>query len=74
MTVERLLELNTLTAVFDNIISAAAIDKNGEFTFENRTYDANAMVIRQTELFKEFVAPYEVDSDAYVIEETEKSE
>lgn len=74
MTTERLLELNMLTMAFDSIITPSAIDKNGEFVFEGRTYDAKAMVTRQDELLKEFLAPYEVSSDAYVIEETEESD
>ena len=59
MTTERLLELVMLTNTFE---------------FEGGIYDVKAMVARQTELFKEFIAPYEVAGEAYVIEDTEKSE
>lgn len=74
MTTERLLELVMLTSTFDNIISASGINRNGEFEFEGGIYDAKAMVKRQEELFKEFIAPFEVAGEAYVIEDTEKSE
>ena len=49
-------------------------NENGEIEFEGGIYDVKAMVARQTELFKEFIAPYEVAGEAYVIEDTEKSE
>jgi hypothetical protein len=68
MTTERLLELVMLTNTFDSIIHASGVNENGEI------YDVKAMVARQTELFKEFIAPYEVAGEAYVIEDTEKSE
>ncbi len=72
MTTERLLELVMLTNTFDSIIHASGVNENGEF--EGGIYDVKAMVARQTELFKEFIAPYEVAGEAYVIEDTEKSE
>lgn len=72
MTTERLLELVMLTNTFDSIIHASGV--NGEIKFEGGIYDVKAMVARQTELFKEFIAPYEVAGEAYVIEDTEKSE
>ena len=50
------------------------VNENGEIEFEGGIYDVKAMVARQTELFKEFIAPYEVAGEAYVIEDTEKSE
>lgn len=74
MTAERLLELTMLTMAFNDIITPSAIDRKGEFVFEGRTYDAKLMVTRQDELLKEFLSPYEVSSDAYVIDETEKSD
>lgn len=73
MTTERLLELVMLTNTFD-IIHASGVNENGEIEFEGGIYDVKAMVARQTELFKEFIAPYEVAGEAYVIEDTEKSE
>lgn len=48
--------------------------KTVKIEFEGGIYDVKAMVARQTELFKEFIAPYEVAGEAYVIEDTEKSE
>lgn len=48
--------------------------KTVKIEFEGGIYDVKAMVTRQTELFKEFIAPYEVAGEAYVIEDTEKSE
>lgn len=72
MTTERLLELVMLTNTFDSIIHASGVNENGEI--EGGIYDVKAMVARQTELFKEFIAPYEVAGEAYVIEDTEKSE
>lgn len=76
MTTERLLELVMLTNTFDSIIHASGVNENGEIEieFEGGIYDVKAMVARQTELFKEFIAPYEVAGEAYVIEDTEKSE
>jgi hypothetical protein len=76
MTTERLLELVMLTNTFDSIIHASGVNENGEIEieFEGGIYDVKAMVTRQTELFKEFIAPYEVAGEAYVIEDTEKSE
>mgnify|MGYP000345727309 CR=1 FL=1 len=73
MTTERLLELVMLTNTFDSI-HASGVNENGEIKFEGGIYDVKAMVARQTELFKEFIAPYEVADEAYVIEDTEKSE
>ena len=66
MTTERLLELVMLTNTFDSIIHASGVNENGEIEFEGGIYE--------TELFKEFIAPYEVAGEAYVIEDTEKSE
>lgn len=74
MTTERLLELVMLTNTFDSIIHASGVNENGEIEFEGGIYDVKAMVARQTELFKEFIAPYEVAGEVYVIEDTEKSE
>ena len=73
MTTERLLELVMLTNTFDSIIHASGVNENGEIEFEGGIYDVKAMVARQTELFKEFIA-HEVAGEAYVIEDTEKSE
>lgn len=64
MTTERLLELVMLTNTFDSIIHASGVNENGEIEFEGRIYDVKAMVTRQTELFKEFIAPYEVAGEA----------
>ena len=66
MTTERLLELVMLTNTFDSIIHASGVNENGEIEFEGGIYDVKAMVARQTELFKA--------GEAYVIEDTEKSE
>ena len=74
MTSDRLLYLVMLTNTFDSIIHASGVNENGEIEFEGGIYDVKAMVSRHTELFKENLAPYEVSGEAYVIEDTEKSE
>lgn len=71
MTVERIVELFTLTSVFD---ATNGINRKGEFTFNGKVYDSKAMAKRQEELIEDFLSPFEVAEDAYVIEDTEKSE
>ena len=39
-----------------------------------KVYDSKAMAKRQEELIEDFLSPFEVAEDAYVIEDTEKSE
>lgn len=70
MTVERIVELFTLTSVFDAVVT----NEKGEFTFNGKVYDSKAMAKRQEELIEDFLSPFEVAEDAYVIEDTEKSE
>lgn len=70
MTVERIVELFTLTSVF----ATNGINRKGEFTFNGKVYDSKAMAKRQEELIEDFLSPFEVAEDAYVIEDTEKSE
>ena len=73
MTVERIVELFTLTSVFD-AVATNGINRKGEFTFNGKVYDSKAMAKRQEELIEDFLSPFEVAEDAYVIEYTEKSE
>lgn len=73
MTVERIVELFTLTSVFD-AVATNGINRKGEFTFNGKVYDSKAMTKRQEELIEDFLSPFEVAEDAYVIEDTEKSE
>lgn len=72
MTVERIVELFTLTSVFDVVTNG--INGKGEFIFNGKVYDSKAMAKRQEELIEDFLSPFEVAEDAYVIEDTEKSE
>ena len=73
MTVERIVELFTLTSVFD-AVATNGINRKGEFTINGKEYDSNSMAKRQDELIEDFLSPFEVAEDAYVIEDTEKSE
>ena len=73
MTVERIVELFTLTSVFD-AVATNGINRKGEFTFNGKVYDSKAMAKRQEELIEDFLSQFEVAEDAYVIEDTEKSE
>lgn len=49
MTVERIVELFTLTSVFD-AVATNGINRKGEFTFNGKVYDSKAK--RQEELIE----------------------